>query len=169
MSDKQNMHDEVDGLVAAWRRERPDLDIAPLEVLSRISRLSRQLDIARRAAFAEHGLETWGFDVLAALRRDTGDFVIVINAGEIALTGSKSANKLAFRHSGYPGGLTATTYADMMATHPTRAVEKAIRGMLPKNSLGRSQITKLKVYAGAEHPHAAQNPTPYSINQVSQI
>lgn len=63
------MHDEVDGLVAAWRRERPDLDIAPLEVLSRITRLSRQLDIARRAAFAEHGLETWGFDVLAALRR----------------------------------------------------------------------------------------------------
>lgn len=100
---------------------------------------------------------------------DTGDFVIVINAGEIALTGSKNANKLAFRHSGYPGGLTATTYADMMVTHPTRAVEKAIRGMLPKNSLGRSQITKLKVYAGAEHPHAAQNPTPYSINQVSQI
>jgi large subunit ribosomal protein L13 len=100
---------------------------------------------------------------------DTGDFVIVINAGEIALTGTKSASKLAFRHSGYPGGLTATTYADMMATHPTRAVEKAIRGMLPKNSLGRSQITKLKVYAGPEHPHAAQNPVPYSINQVSQI
>ena len=100
---------------------------------------------------------------------DTGDFVIVINAGEIALTGSKNANKIAFRHSGYPGGLTATTYADMMATHPTRAVEKAIRGMLPKNSLGRSQITKLKVFAGAEHPHAAQNPIPYSINQVSQI
>jgi large subunit ribosomal protein L13 len=100
---------------------------------------------------------------------DTGDFVIVINAGEIALTGTKSASKLAFRHSGYPGGLTATTYADMMATHPTRAVEKAIRGMLPKNSLGRSQITKLKVYAGPEHPHAAKNPVPYSINQVSQI
>ena len=89
---------------------------------------------------------------------DTGDFVIVINAGEIALTGSKNANKIAFRHSGYPGGLTATTYADMMVTHPTRAVEKAVRGMLPKNSLGRSQITKLKVYAGAEHDHQAQQP-----------
>ena len=100
---------------------------------------------------------------------DTGDFVIVINAAEIALTGSKNADKIAFRHSGYPGGLTETTYADMMVTHPTRAVEKAIRGMLPKNSLGRSQITKLKVYAGAEHPHAAQNPVPYSLNQVSQI
>lgn len=69
MSDDKKVRDEVDGLVAAWRRERPDLDIAPLEVLSRITRLSRQLDIARRAAFAEHGLETWGFDVLAALRR----------------------------------------------------------------------------------------------------
>lgn len=69
MSDNKKVRDEVDGLVAAWRRERPDLDIAPLEVLSRITRLSRQLDIARRAAFAEHGLETWGFDVLAALRR----------------------------------------------------------------------------------------------------
>lgn len=70
MSDKsQERHDEVAELVAAWRRERPDLDIAPLEVLSRITRLARQLDIARRAAFAEHGLETWGFDVLAALRR----------------------------------------------------------------------------------------------------
>ena len=100
---------------------------------------------------------------------DTGDFVIVINAAEIALTGSKNSDKMAFRHSGYPGGLTATTYADMMVTHPTRAVEKAIRGMLPKNSLGRSQITKLKVYAGAEHPHTAQNPIPYSLNQVSQI
>lgn len=69
MSDKKSERDEVDSLIAAWRRERPDLDIAPLEVLSRITRLSRQLDIARRAAFAEHGLETWGFDVLAALRR----------------------------------------------------------------------------------------------------
>ena len=70
MSDKsQERHDEVAELVAAWRRERPDLDIAPLEVLSRITRLARHLDIARRAAFAEHGLETWGFDVLAALRR----------------------------------------------------------------------------------------------------
>ena len=74
-----------------------------------------------------------------------------------------------FRHSGYPGGLTATTYADMMVLHPTRAVEKAIRGMLPKNSLGRSIGTKLKVYAGPEHPHTAQNPKPFVISQVSQI
>ncbi|HAQ9610441.1 TPA: 50S ribosomal protein L13, partial [Enterococcus faecium] len=86
---------------------------------------------------------------------DMGDFVIVINADKVALTGSKLAEKLYYRHSGYPGGITATTYSEMVEKHPTRAVEKAIRGMLPKNSLGRAQIKKLKVYAGAEHPHAA--------------
>ena len=100
---------------------------------------------------------------------DMGDFVIVINAEAVALTGTKGASKMEFRHSGYPGGLTATTYSDMMALHPTRAVEKAIRGMLPKNSLGRSIGTKLKVYAGPEHPHSDQNPKPFVITQVSQI
>ncbi|MBC7518414.1 MAG: 50S ribosomal protein L13 [Microbacteriaceae bacterium] len=99
---------------------------------------------------------------------DTGDFVIVINAEKIALTGSKLAQKKAYRHSGYPGGLTATTYAELLDKHPTRAVEKAIRGMLPKNSIGRAQLTKLKVYAGAEHPHAAQTPTTYTLTQVAQ-
>ncbi|GAA0963398.1 MULTISPECIES: 50S ribosomal protein L13 [Frigoribacterium] len=99
---------------------------------------------------------------------DMGDFVIVINADKVALTGSKLAEKLYYRHSGYPGGLTATTYSEMVEKHPTRAVEKAIRGMLPKNSLGRAQIKKLKVYAGAEHPHAAQQPTVYTLDQVAQ-
>ncbi len=99
---------------------------------------------------------------------DVGDFVIIINAEKVALTGSKLAQKKAYRHSGYPGGLTATTYAEMLEKHPTRAVEKAIRGMLPKNSIGRAQLTKLKVYAGAEHPHAAQQPTPYTLTQVAQ-
>jgi large subunit ribosomal protein L13 len=99
---------------------------------------------------------------------DMGDFVIVINAEKVALTGSKLQTKLAYRHSGYPGGLTATTYSEMLEKHPTRAVEKAIRGMLPKNSLGRAQIQKLKVYAGPEHPHAAQKPTPYTLDQVAQ-
>ena len=94
--------------------------------------------------------------------------VIVINADKVALTGSKLAEKLYYRHSGYPGGLTATTYSEMVEKHPTRAVEKAIRGMLPKNSLGRAQIKKLKVYAGAEHPHAAQQPTVYTLDQVAQ-
>lgn len=99
---------------------------------------------------------------------DMGDFVIVVNAEKIALTGQKLEKKLAYRHSGYPGGLTATSYVEMLEKHPTRAVEKAIRGMLPKNSLGRAQIKKLKVYAGAEHPHAAQQPKAYTLTQVAQ-
>lgn len=99
---------------------------------------------------------------------DTGDFVIVINADKVALTGAKLEQKKAYRHSGYPGGLRAVTYSQLLEKHPTRAVEKAIRGMLPKNSLGRDQIKKLKVYAGPEHPHAAQQPKPYTFNQVAQ-
>ena len=99
---------------------------------------------------------------------DGGDFVIIVNAEKVALTGQKLAQKLAYRHSGYPGGLSAQTYAEMLEKHPTRAVEKAIRGMLPKNSIGRAQLTKLKVYAGPEHPHAAQQPKPYTLSQVAQ-
>ena len=99
---------------------------------------------------------------------DTGDFVVVINADKVALTGQKLQKKMAYRHSGYPGGLTATSYAELLEKNPVRAVEKAIRGMLPKNSLGRQQLSKLKVYVGAEHPHAAQQPTPYTLDQVAQ-
>ncbi|MFC0680764.1 50S ribosomal protein L13 [Lysobacter korlensis] len=99
---------------------------------------------------------------------DMGDFVIIVNAEKVALTGAKLEKKMAYRHSGYPGGLTATSYSEMLEKHPTRAVEKAVRGMLPKNSLGRAQIKKLKVYAGAEHPHAAQQPKPYVFDQVAQ-
>ena len=99
---------------------------------------------------------------------DTGDFVIIVNAEKVALTGAKLAQKKAYRHSGYPGGLNATSYTELLEKHPTRAVEKAIRGMLPKNSLGAAQLKKLKVYAGPEHPHAAQQPTPYTLNQVAQ-
>ena len=99
---------------------------------------------------------------------DTGDFVIIVNAEKVVLTGAKAEQKKAYRHSGYPGGLTAQTYADLLDKHPEKAIEKAVRGMLPKNSLGRQQLTKLKVYAGAEHPHAAQKPQPYTISQVAQ-
>ena len=99
---------------------------------------------------------------------DMGDHVIIVNAEKVALTGQKREQKLAYRHSGYPGGLKATSYVEMLERHPVRTVEKAIRGMLPKNSLGRAQIKKLKVYAGAEHPHAAQQPTPYTFDQVAQ-
>ncbi|PPL20008.1 50S ribosomal protein L13 [Microterricola pindariensis] len=99
---------------------------------------------------------------------DMGDFVIIINADKVALTGAKLDQKKAYRHSGYPGGLTAVTYSELLEKNPERAVEKAIRGMLPKNSLGRAQLKKLKVYAGSEHPHAAQQPVPYTLTQVAQ-
>lgn len=99
---------------------------------------------------------------------DMGDFVIIINADKVALTGAKAEQKRAYRHSGYPGGLKSRTYAEMLESHPEKAVEKAIRGMIPKNSLGRQQLSKLKVYRGGEHPHAAQQPKPYTISQVAQ-
>jgi large subunit ribosomal protein L13 len=99
---------------------------------------------------------------------DTGDFVIVVNADKVALTGQKIQKKMAYRHSGYPGGLKAVSYEELLEKNPVRAVEKAIRGMLPKNSLGRQQLSKLKVYAGAEHPHAAQQPQTYTFDQVAQ-
>ena len=99
---------------------------------------------------------------------DTGDFVIVINADKVSLSGAKLEQKQAYRHSGYPGGLRAVSYADLMAKHPERAVEKAVKGMLPKNSLGRKTLSKLKVYAGPNHPHQAQQPQPYEIRQISQ-
>jgi large subunit ribosomal protein L13 len=99
---------------------------------------------------------------------DVGDFVIIINADKVALTGSKLEQKKAYRHSGFPGGLTATSYAELLETNPERAVEKAVKGMIPHNKLGRQQMTKLKVYAGSEHPHAAQNPKPFEITQVAQ-
>ncbi|MDQ0613815.1 large subunit ribosomal protein L13 [Microbacterium sp. W4I4] len=99
---------------------------------------------------------------------DVGDFVVIVNAGKVALTGQKLQKKMAYRHSGYPGGLKSTSYAELLEKNPVRAVEKAVRGMLPKNTLGREQLSKLKVYAGAEHPHAAQQPTPYTLDQVAQ-
>ena len=99
---------------------------------------------------------------------DTGDFVIIINADKVALSGKKLEQKKAYRHSGYPGGLRAIAYSDLMEKHPERAVEKAIKGMLPKNTLGRKMFSKLKVYAGSEHPHQAQRPVPYDIKQIAQ-
>ena len=99
---------------------------------------------------------------------DTGDFVIVINAEKVALTGQKLQQKMDYRHSGFPGGLRATSYIELLATNPRRAIEKAVKGMLPHNKLSDAQITKLKVYAGDVHPHAAQNPKPYEISQVAQ-
>ena len=99
---------------------------------------------------------------------DTGDFVVVVNASKIALTGNKRTDKLAYRHSGRPGGLKSVPYGELLATDPRHAVERAVWGMLPKNKLSRQQIKKLKVYAGPEHPHSAQQPLPYQISQIAQ-
>jgi len=92
---------------------------------------------------------------------DTGDFVIIINADKLRLTGKKLQQKVYYRHSGYPGGLKVTKASTMLKDKPDRMLRLAVRGMLPKNSLGRSQLTKLKVYAGETHPHAAQKPETY--------
>jgi large subunit ribosomal protein L13 len=94
---------------------------------------------------------------------DTGDHVIVINADKVVLTSDKASKKIAYSHSGYPGGLRETRYTDLMAKKPEEVVRKAVRGMLPKTSLGRAMLGKLKVYAGPTHPHAAQRPTPLEI------
>ena len=99
---------------------------------------------------------------------DTGDFVVIINAGKVAVSGNKRDGKFLYSHSGYPGGLRKQTVGDLLDTKPDRLVEKAVIGMLPHNSLGRSMARKLKVYAGAEHPHAAQQPQPFEIVQVAQ-
>ncbi len=98
---------------------------------------------------------------------DTGDFVVVVNAEKVAVAANKRG-ELRYRHSGYPGGLTRKTVGELLETKPERVVELAVRGMLPKNTLGRKQLKKLKVYAGPDHPHSAQKPTTYEIKQVSQ-
>ena len=99
---------------------------------------------------------------------DPGDFVIVVNASKIHLSGNKATDKLAYRHSGRPGGLKSVPYGELLASDPRKAVERAVWGMLPKNKLSRQLIKKLKVYAGPEHPHTAQKPTPYQITQIAQ-
>lgn len=91
---------------------------------------------------------------------DMGDYVVVVNADKVAVTGAKATDKKYFRHSGYPGGLTEQSFAELLEKHPERVVEKAVRGMLPKNRLGRRMVRKLKVYVGAEHAHAGQAPEP---------
>jgi large subunit ribosomal protein L13 len=91
---------------------------------------------------------------------DTGDFVVVVNAEKVSVTGKKREDKIYYRHSGYPGGLRERTFAEEIERRPTEVLRKAVKGMLPRNRLARRQLTKLKIYAGPEHPHEAQNPTP---------
>ncbi|HVN62031.1 MAG TPA: 50S ribosomal protein L13 [Gaiellaceae bacterium] len=94
---------------------------------------------------------------------DTGDFVVVVNAEKISVTGNKRAEKLYHRHSGYPGGLRSRTFEEMQARRPEEIIRLAVKGMMPRNRLARKQLTKLKIYAGPEHPHAAQQPKPFEI------
>lgn len=91
---------------------------------------------------------------------DTGDYIVVINAEKVAVTGNKANAKVYHRHTGYPGGIKSIVYKDMLERHPARVIEMAVKGMLPKNKLGRAMFAKLRVYAGGEHAHAAQQPKP---------
>jgi large subunit ribosomal protein L13 len=100
---------------------------------------------------------------------DTGDFVIIVNAEKVALTGHKRDQKFAYRHSGYPGGLRKRSFGELLESRPERLLEKVVKGMLPKNKLGRAQAKKLKVYAGPDHPHAAQQPQPHEIGKIAQV
>ncbi|MCW5655134.1 50S ribosomal protein L13 [Hydrogenophaga sp.] len=95
---------------------------------------------------------------------DTGDYIVIINAAKLRVTGTKALDKVYYRHSGFPGGIYGTNFRDMQAKHPGRALEKAVKGMLPKGPLGYAMIKKLKVYGGAEHPHTAQQPQVLEIN-----
>ncbi len=99
---------------------------------------------------------------------DTGDFVVIVNAEKVALSGNKRADKMVYRHSGYPGGLSTTPIGELLEKDARKAIENAVWGMLPKNKLGRQILKKLKVYSGPEHPHAAQQATPFEIKQISQ-
>jgi len=94
---------------------------------------------------------------------DTGDFVVVVNADKVVVTGRKAEQKVYYRHTGYPGGLKETSYEVMMERKPTEVLRKAVKGMMPKTRLGRQQFKKLKIYAGPEHPHEAQDPQPYEV------
>ena len=94
---------------------------------------------------------------------DTGDFVVVVNAEKVVVTGKKAEQKVYYRHTGYPGGLKETSYEVMLQRKPTEILRRAVRGMMPKTRLGRQQLRKLKIYAGPEHPHEAQNPQPYEV------
>jgi large subunit ribosomal protein L13 len=97
---------------------------------------------------------------------DTGDHVIVINAAKVVMTANKGVQKMAYRHSGYPGSLRATSYGELLSKKPEELVRRAVRGMIPKGTLGRQMLSKLKVYAGPEHPHAAQNPVALVIDSA---
>jgi large subunit ribosomal protein L13 len=100
---------------------------------------------------------------------DTGDFVVIVNAEKVALTGNKRDQAFVYRHSGYPGGLRKRSFGEMLEKQPERLLEKTIKGMLPHNRLGRAMASKLKVYAGPNHPHEAQKPQPFELAEKSKV
>ncbi|MCE5388588.1 MAG: 50S ribosomal protein L13 [Acidithiobacillus sp.] len=120
------------------------------QVLGRLStEIARRLRGKHKPEFTPHA--------------DMGDYIIVINADKVAVTGNKAKDKMYYRHTGYVGNLKSASFEKMMETHPERVIEIAVKGMLPKNPLGRAMYRKLKVYAGGQHPHAAQQPLPLEI------
>lgn len=121
-----------------------------------------------RLAVATAGLLRGKHKTIFAPNTDTGDFVVIVNAEKVALSGTKATTKLAYRHSGFPGGLSATPIGEILEKDARKAIEAAVWGMLPKNKLGRQIIKKLKVYSGPTHPHEAQQAVPYVITQVAQ-
>ncbi len=124
--------------------------------------------ILGKLAVASANLLRGKHKTIYAPNADTGDFVIIVNAEKVALSGNKKTTKLAYRHSGFPGGLSATPIGEILEKDARKAVEAAVWGMLPKNKLGRQLLTKLKVYSGPNHPHEAQQAVPYVITQITQ-
>ena len=123
---------------------------AESQILGRLAtEIARRLRGKHKAAYTPHV--------------DTGDYIVVVNAEKVRVTGNKATTKTYYRHSGYPGGIKATRFENMIEKHPERVIEKAVKGMLPRNPLGRAAFRKLKVYAGPEHPHSAQQPTPLAL------
>ena len=118
---------------------------AESQVLGRLAtEVARRLRGKHKAAYTPHV--------------DTGDYIVVVNAEKVRVTGNKATDKTYYRHTGYPGGIKATRFENMLEKHPERVIEKAVKGMLPRNPLGRAAFRKLKVYAGPDHPHSAQQP-----------
>ena len=123
---------------------------AESQVLGRLAtEVARRLRGKHKAAYTPHV--------------DTGDYIVVVNAEKVRVTGNKATDKTYYRHTGYPGGIKATRFESMIEKHPERVIEKAVKGMLPRNPLGRAAFRKLKVYAGPDHPHSAQQPRPLAL------
>ena len=123
---------------------------AESQVLGRLAtEVARRLRGKHKAAYTPHV--------------DTGDYIVVVNAEKVRVTGNKATDKTYYRHTGYPGGIKATRFENMIEQHPERVIEKAVKGMLPRNPLGRAAFRKLKVYAGPDHPHSAQQPRPLAL------